>query len=132
MTMTNAMMIEHFYDLENDMDLQESLLTKVTLQGRVEDIAMLNAISERFGQTRFSLSREILNRAVSEMFFALSPDDQKALSVKADLEITEHMKKAGFSNFFEYGAAGSFKNESGHWRTRSALIASSNSKVDSE
>lgn len=132
MNLTNASLIESFYDMENDMDLQESLLTKVTLQGRVEDIAMLNAISERFGQTRFSISRQILANAVAEMFSALSEHDQAALSVKADLEITEHMKKAGFSNFFEYGAAGSFENESGHWRTRSALNASSKSEVTKE
>lgn len=121
MQCSNKELISNFYEQENNMEAGESLLAKVTLQGRVEDIAMLNAIVERFGATRFELSRTIIHNAVLEMFHALSQADQAALSVKADGEITEHMKKAGFKDFFEYGAAGNFENESGHWRNYCAL-----------
>ncbi len=121
MQCSNQELINSFYDAENNMEHVESLLTKVTLQGRVEDIAMLNAIVERFGATRFELSRTIIHNAVLEMFHALSQPDQAALSVKADAEITDHMKKAGYKDFFEYGAAGNFENQSGHWRNYVAL-----------
>jgi hypothetical protein len=103
------------------VDHEESLYSKVTLQGRVEDIAMLNAISERFSTTRFELSKTILRNAVAEMYFNLSDSDKQLLSAKADDEITSHMKKAGFTSFFEYGAAGNFENESGYWRNHYAL-----------
>lgn len=121
MKLSNQELINNFYDAENSMEHGESLLAKVTLQGHIEDIAMLNAIVERFGATRFELSRTIIHNAVLEMFHALSQSDQAALSVKADAEITDHMKKAGFKEFFEYGAAGNFENQSGHWRNYVAL-----------
>lgn len=103
------------------VDQEESLYSKVTLQGRIEDIAMLNAISERFSTTRFELSKTILANAVSEMYHHLSDSDKESLALKADQEITAHLKKAGFTDFFEYGAAGSFKDESGYWRNRYQL-----------
>lgn len=128
MKLSNQDLINNFYEQENSMEAGESLLAKVTLQGRVEDIAMLNAIVERFGATRFELSRTIIHNAVHEMFHALSEADQAALSVKADAEITDHMKKAGYTDFFEYGAAGNFENESGHWRNHVALNSGSIAK----
>lgn len=128
MKLSNQDLINNFYEQENSMEAGESLLAKVTLQGRVEDIAMLNAIVERFGATRFELSRTIIHNAVHEMFHALSEADQAALSVKADAEITDHMKKAGYTDFFEYGAAGNFENESGHWRNHVALNSGSVAK----
>jgi hypothetical protein len=121
MTLSNQELIQHFYEVETMVDHEESLYSKVTLQGRVEDIAMLNAISERFSTTRFELSKTILRNAVAEMYFNLSDSDKQLLSAKADDEITSHMKKAGFTSFFEYGAAGNFENESGYWRNHYAL-----------
>lgn len=121
MTLSNQELIQHFYEVETMVDHEESLYSKVTLQGRVEDIAMLNAISERFSTTRFELSKTILRNAVAEMYFNLSDSDKQLLSVKADDEITSHMKKAGFTSFFECGAAGNFENESGYWRNHYAL-----------
>lgn len=132
MQFSNKELISNFYDQESSMHVGESLFAKVTLQGQVEDIAMLNAIVERFGATRFELSRTIIHNAVLEMFHALSPSDQAALSVKADAEITDHMKKAGFKEFFQYGAAGTFENESGHWREYSARVAAHVSEVSPE
>jgi hypothetical protein len=121
MTLSNQELIQHFYEVETMVDREESLYSKVTLQGRIEDIAMLNAISERFDTTRFELSKTIIRNAVAEMFHHLSDSDKADLSLKADNEITAHMKKAGFVNFFEYGAAGNFENESGYWRNHYAL-----------
>lgn len=121
MTLSNQELIKHFYEVETMVDREESLYSKVTLQGRIEDIAMLNAISERFDTTRFELSKTILRNAVLEMFSHLSDADKSALSEKADQEITAHMKKAGFTSFFEYGAAGTFDDQSGYWRNHYAL-----------
>jgi hypothetical protein len=121
MTLSNQELIQHFYEVETMVDHEESLYSKVTLQGRIEDIAMLNAISERFSTTRFELSKTIIRNAVAEMYFNLSDADKQLLSAKADDEITSHMKKAGFTDFFEYGAAGNFENECGYWRNHYAL-----------
>lgn len=128
MTTIGKKLIEELYEDEAHNRMTEATLVKVTLQGNVEDIAMMNAIAERFGQTRFALSREILNNVIMEMFFTLSASDQKALSAKADAEITEHKKKAGFTEFFETNAAGKFEGESGHWRGWAALCEISSKK----
>lgn len=118
-------LISQMYDDEEHSKVAEATLVKVTLQGNIEDIAMLNAIAERFGQTRFAISRELFENIMIDMFLALRPEDQQALAVKADAEITEHKKKVGFKDFFETNAAGTFENESGHWRGWAAASANS-------
>jgi hypothetical protein len=128
MTTIAKKLIEQLYEDEAYNRMTEATLVKVTLQGNVEDIAMMNAIAERFGQTRFALSREILNNVIMEMFLTLSPSDQLSLSVKADAEITEHKKKVGFTDFFETNAAGTFEDESGHWRGFAAICEISRKK----
>jgi len=125
-------LVSQMYDDEEHSKVAEATLVKVTLQGNIEDIAMLNAIAERFGQTRFAISRELLENVMIEMFMALKPDDQQALAIKADAEITEHKKKVGFTNFFETNAAGTFNDESGHWRGWAASIAAAAKKREAE
>ena len=115
-------LVSQMYDDEEHSKVAEATLVKVTLQGNVEDIAMLNAIAERFGQTRFAISRELLQSVILEMFLALRFEDQKALAVKADAEITEHKKKVGFKDFFETNSAGTFENESGYWRGYASAV----------
>ena len=114
-------MIESFYDAEVDMEHQDTMLVKFSIQASVQDVAMLNAICERFGTSRYAIGKDMVANAVTEMFSALTPDDSTALAAKADAEITEHMKKNGYTEFFEYGAAGTFNNECGHWRNNAAL-----------
>jgi len=121
-------LVSQMYEDEQHSKYAEATLVKVTLQGNVEDIALLNAIAERFGQTRFSISRELLQNVMLDMFLALTPEDQQALALKADAEITEHKKKVGFTQFFETNAAGTFENESGYWRGFAAIAAKSAAK----
>ncbi len=120
MSLSNKELIEHFYEIENMVEDEDSSYSKVTLQARIEDVAMLNVISDRFDTTRFELSRTIIRNAVSELFHHLSESDRESLAVKADAEITNQMRKSGTATFFEYPAVGNLSDESGYWRNHAA------------
>lgn len=107
-------LVEMFYQSENDRD--GVVNQSVTVRMDVAHACMLNAMSRRFGQSRASIMKHLIETETVKMFDHLSPQDKEALATEADKEMTEIMLQSGH-RIETVCAAGSFKDEWSEWRS---------------
>ena len=111
-------LIEQFYYDEKQKALEdESLIVNqaVTVRFNVAHACMLSALSRRFGETRASIMKRLIEAETVKMFDALSDKDKQVLALEADKEMTSFMLDAGHT-ISSAGIEGSFENEWSEWR----------------
>ena len=92
---------------------------------------MFNAVAARFKNSRFTMLESHFDALATQMFDALTESDKVELSLSADLEATELLKKQGLKSWSVTGAAGTFNNENADWRNYKEL-SSQGFEVESE
>ena len=76
--------IDAFYEEEAKLKADEITFTSITLSLSASDIAMLEAISKRFGKNKEIVGRNALSGALSDMFSSLKKHERKRLAKEAD------------------------------------------------
>lgn len=99
---------------DSEQDYQQRTKT-LSIIADVDTGSMLRAIADRFNDSVSSLGGEILHDAVMEMFLALSDEDKKALSAKADALSRAEYEKRGIDANPYNGENGTWTVNAKHW-----------------
>lgn len=74
---------------------EDSLSKPVSVRLRFQDMAILEGLTARFGDTRSSLVADAVNGFVKDAFEALSPEDRLKVAAIADEFISSSYEKEG-------------------------------------
>lgn len=88
-------MVEMMYKSEESREVEEATNKTVSVNLSMDDAALLKAISERMGDSVYSLGGEIIRAGINEMLWAFTKEDQIALAKKADEYVEADFKKKG-------------------------------------
>lgn len=95
--MSIKQIIENFYDIESIPDFYKDRLP-ITFRLTERSLQMLQALADRFKQSRSGFGGDLLESAIFEAFESLSEDDKKSLASKSD----EALKIAGFPPYWVF------------------------------
>lgn len=87
--------VDELYQREIDIQVHESFFTKITVRCSVDSAALFNAVSNRFGITRFELLEPFLNDLATQLFISLNEDDMSEIAKAADIEATKILSSQG-------------------------------------
>lgn len=99
-------MVDNLFHAEAEGEYQEALNTTISVKVLVTTAAMLTALSELFGQSRYSFTGEILEDFTADLFVNLPEATRKEIAIKADKISTELLAKQGISCTRDDGVAG--------------------------
>ncbi len=88
-------LIETFYGVESTPDFDKERLP-ITFRLNERSLQMLQALADRFKQSRAGFGADLLESAIFEAFDSLSQDDQSSLASKSDAAL----KIAGFPPYW--------------------------------
>ena len=94
-TPSAKMMVNELLATESEADYAADTQTSLSVKVNVSTSAMLNVLSEHFGQSRYSFGGEILDDFTADFFAALPEDLRLTLAEKADVLTTEMLAKQG-------------------------------------
>jgi predicted transcriptional regulator len=85
--------VDELYRRDMEEAMSEIENQPVTIRLRATHVQMLQAMAERFSQSRSALSAELLEHAVEQVFALLDPKDRESLAGKADEAYTAYAKE---------------------------------------
>lgn len=88
-------MVDTLIQVKDEGEYQEAMNTTISVKVLVTTSAMLTALSELFGQSRYSFTGEILEDFTADLFVNLPPETRKEIAIKADKISTELLEKQG-------------------------------------
>lgn len=88
----------------------ESLRQPISVRIEVQHLNLLQALAERFDETRAGLGSQLLEAAIEEAFRALRPEDRRQVGVEADKHFAAYAEAHGISGF------------GGYWETLALVI----------
>lgn len=101
--------------LEKNLDKQQHELQTVTTKFDTPSVSMAEAIAERFGETRISILRNVIEMGIHQLFLSFDSETRKDLASVADEKTTKFMLSKG-ARITTVHAIGSFENEWSDWR----------------
>lgn len=101
--------------LQQNMNRNASELQTITTKFDTPSVSMAEAISERFGEARITVLRNVIEQGVKDLFLSFDEKTRKELASVADEKTTAYMLSKGAEITTIHGA-GEFDNEWSDWR----------------
>lgn len=101
--------------LQQNMNRNASELQTITTKFDTPSVSMAEAISERFGEARITVLRNVIEQGVKDLFLSFDEKTRKELASVADKKTTAYMLSKGAS-CKNVGVLGSSENEWIDWQ----------------
>ena len=101
--------------LQQNMTRNASELQTITTKFDTPSVSMAEAISERFGEPRIAVLRNVIEQGIKDLFLSFDEKTRKELASVADEKTTAYMLSKG-AEITTIHAVGKFDNEWSDWR----------------